>query len=95
MKLSIFFILFCALTACSSHPVLPTKKDITVSREMPKGKCQDLGMIEGRTKSVNGTTEDALEDMKADAIRKGANYVKMETMGALGTSVRGQAYFCE
>ena len=82
-------------SACSSPPVLPEKKDIKVSREAPSSSCKDLGLIEGRTQKINGTSAEALEDMKGEAIKKGANYVKMETMGALGTSVRGEAYFCD
>lgn len=83
------------VSACSSHPVIPEKDDIKVSREAPDSDCKSLGMIEGRTKKIKGTAEDALDDMKGEAIKKGANYVKMEMMGAQGTSVRGEAFFCD
>jgi hypothetical protein len=82
------------VVGCSSHPVLPQTKDIKVSRDNPSKSCQDLGLVEGRTLTNSGSTEEALEDMKKDAVKKGANYIKMETMGAMGTSVRGTAYFC-
>ncbi len=86
------FILF---SGCGTHPVLPEAKDIKVSREAPKASCKSLGFIEGRVNRVSAKTEEAIEDMKQEAIRKGANYVKMETIGALGGSVRGEAFYCE
>lgn len=82
------------VTACSSHPVLPEKSDIKVSRENPKDSCKSLGFIEGRSIKINAKPEDAIDDLKAEAIKKGANYIKMETMGAMGSAVRGEAYFC-
>jgi hypothetical protein len=82
------------IISCSSHPVLPTLSDIKVSRENPGKGCEELGFIEGRVNDSKGTTEQAIENLKEEAIKKGANFVKMETIGALGTSVRGQAYYC-
>ncbi len=93
-KFSLFLSLL-FLAACSSHPVLPKKEDIKVSREAAGENCDSLGSIEGRTTKINGKPEDALEDLKEDAIKKGANYVQIETMGALASTVRGKAYFCK
>ena len=56
------------LFSCSSKPVLPQKSDIKVSRDEAGKDCKSLGTIEGRTTNVNGTPEDALEDLKSDAI---------------------------
>lgn len=97
MKMIIALISITALlmTGCSSHPVLAEKDDIKVSRDTPSSSCKSIGPVEGRTKKINGTSEDALEDLKGEAIKKGANYVKIEMMGALGTSIRGEGYFCE
>jgi hypothetical protein len=83
------------LTACSSHPVLPTTKDITVSRENPDASCELLGAVTGRSQKLNPTPEEVLEDLKAEAVRKGANYVKIETMGSLAASIRGTAFYCK
>jgi PBP1b-binding outer membrane lipoprotein LpoB len=83
------------LAACSSHPVLPKKDDIKISRDAAGENCESLGFIEGRTTKINGKIEDALEDMKEEAIKKGANYVQIESMGALASSIRGKAYFCK
>lgn len=88
MALALFF------SACSSHPVLPEKSDIKVSRDNPSDKCKNLGAIEGRSRKVNAKPEDALEDLKEEAIRKGADYVRIETMGAQSATVRGTAFFC-
>lgn len=82
------------LTACSSHPVLPTAKDITVSRDAAAAGCENLGAITGRSQKINPTQEEVLEDLKAEAVRKGANFVKIETMGNMSSSIRGTAYFC-
>lgn len=82
------------LTACSSHPVLPEKSDIKVSRDTPSEKCKNLGAIEGRSTKMTAKPEDALEDLKTEAIKKGADYVKIETMGAQSSVIRGTAYFC-
>ncbi len=82
------------LASCSSHPVLPQKTDIKVSREKPSDKCKNLGPIEGRSIKINAKPEDALDDLKAEAIQKGADYVKIETIGAQSSVVRGTAYFC-
>lgn len=94
MKYILVSSLAVVLFSCSSHPVLPQKSDIKVSREEAGKDCKSLGVIEGRTTSVKGTPEEALEDLKSEAIKKGANYVKIETMGAQGTAIRGQAYYC-
>lgn len=83
------------LAACSSHPVIPKKEDIKVSRDAAGENCESLGAIEGRTTKINGKVEDALEDLKEDAIKKGANYVQIESMGALASTIRGKAYFCQ
>lgn len=40
--------------------------------------------MEGRVKNVKDTFEEALEDMKLDAARKGVNFVKMGQTGVLG-----------
>lgn len=86
---------FPLLTACSSHPVLPTTKDITVSRDAAAAGCENLGAITGRSQKLNPTQDEVLEDLKAEAVRKGANFVKIETIGNMSSSIRGTAYFCK
>lgn len=81
-------------SSCSSHPVLPKKDDIKVTRDNPSDKCKNLGPIEGRSTKMNAKPEDALEDLKEEAIRKGADFVKIETMGAQSSTIRGTAFFC-
>ncbi len=89
------FILSLSLIQCSNHPVLPETKDIKVSRDAADKDCKSLGTVQGKTMSTKGTPEEALEDLKKDAIRKGANYVQIQTMGAMATSIQGEAYFCD
>lgn len=101
MKFSavLFFLVFSnlAIMGCASKtPVLMKASDVTVLREEPnEKKCQNLGSIEGRTNAIHSTQEALIEDLKTEAIRKGANFVKVETMGAQASAIRGTAYFCK
>ncbi len=82
------------LTACSSQPIIPEAKNIKLARENPSKDCVEIGRVQGAVKSVHGTIEQAIEDMKLDAARKGANYVRMEATSGYGTSVAGTAFQC-
>ena len=79
---------------CSSHPVVPDKDAIKISRDDADKDCQELGPVQGSTSTHKGTVEQAIEDMKMDAARKGANYVRVQATSAIGTSVSGTAYKC-
>lgn len=92
---NIFFVLILFLVACSSHPVIPETSDIKVSREEASKNCESLGAIEGRSTKITDSTDAVLEDLKQEAVKKGANFVKIETIGAQGTAIKGQAYFCK
>ena len=94
MKKIIPFALVLILSGCSSPPIKPEAKNVEVSRNDADKSCQEIGRVEGRVKSTKGTFEEAMEDMKLDAAKKGANFVKMEQTGALGQAVAGVAYFC-
>lgn len=83
-----------ALSACSSQPIIPEAKNIKLARENPSSDCVEIGKVQGSVKTAQGTIEQAIEDMKLDAARKGANYVRMEATSALGTSVSGTAFQC-
>lgn len=94
-----FLILSAGITAallvgCNSKEILPEKVDVKVSRDEPAKDCKMLGPVTGRATSTKGTSTEALEDLKTDAARKGANYVMYEQASALGTALRGTAYFC-
>ena len=83
-----------ALVGCSHEPLVPEAKNVTVRREDPSAKCRELGQVQGSVGTTTGTVEQAIEDMKLDAARKGANFVQLQTTGAMGTSVSGTAYHC-
>lgn len=84
-----------AVVACSHHPIIPDAKNVEISRQAPKdSECKSLGKVQGFVITSTGTIEQAIEDMKLDASRKGANYIQMESTGAMGTSVSGEAFFC-
>lgn len=95
IKLFLLGSMLFTLIQCTNHPVLPETKDIKVSRDAAGSKCQSLGPIQGKTMSNKGTSEEALEDLKRDAVRKGANYVQIQTMGAMASSIQGEAYYCQ
>ena len=82
------------LAACGSHPIKPASQNVKISRDEAGEKCREIGAVEGRTTSVKGTFEQALEDLKLDASRQGANFVRIEKTSGTGTAVRGTAYFC-
>jgi uncharacterized protein YbjQ (UPF0145 family) len=69
-------------------------KEVKVSREAPSKECTEIGELVGRTATVKGTQEQALEDLKKEAANKGANYVMVKQYSAYGTSVTGVAYEC-
>ncbi len=82
------------LTRCGSHPIVPDAKNVTVTRDRISKSCREIGPVQGSVISVNGTIEQAIDDMKLDASRKGANYVQIGSTSAYGTSASGTAYFC-
>ena len=85
-----------ALSGCGSHPIKPEGDNVKITREaIDDDDCKEIGPVEGRVSSAKGTFEQALEDLKLDAARKGANKVKIETTSGTGTAVRGIAYFCD
>lgn len=97
MKIQLLTIAMLAmiLGACSSAPpVKPEGKNVEVSRDPADKDCKEIGPVEGRNSSTKGTFDIALENLKADAAGKGANYVQIRQSGAMGTSVRGVAYLC-
>jgi hypothetical protein len=95
IKLFLLGALSFTLIQCTNHPVLPESKDIKVSRDAADEDCKSLGTIQGKTMTSKGTSEEALEDLKKDAVRKGANYVQIQSMGAMATSIQGEAYYCQ
>jgi len=82
------------LTGCGSHPIKPESENVKITRDEADEDCREIGPVEGRNSSVKGTFEQALEDLKIDAARKGANFVKIGATSGTGTAVHGVAYFC-
>lgn len=82
------------LAGCASKPILE-KEDIKITRDEPSKSCKSIGPIEGRVSSIKGTLEQAMEALKLEAVKKGADFVKMETVGAQGQVVRGEAFRCD
>ncbi len=83
------------LIGCSSTPpVKPMASNVKVSREVPAKGCEDLGTVNGRVKTIGGSFEEALNDMKLDAARLGGNYVQMGLTGGMSKSVNGRAFLC-
>lgn len=81
-------------SGCSSKAIKPAAENVKITRDDPSSDCKELGAVEGRNQSAKGTFETALEDLKLDASRHGANFVRIEQTSGTGTAVRGTAYFC-
>jgi hypothetical protein len=81
-------------SGCSHQPVIPEAKNVKIARENPDDDCREIGRVTGQVKTMSGSIEQAIDDMKLDAARRGANFVRMEATGAMGTSVSGTAYQC-
>ena len=82
------------LASCSHQSVLPITEDVKVGRTDAGKDCREIGKVTGSSMTAKGSAEEALEDMKKDAARKGATYVKVNEYSALGTAVSGTAYQC-
>lgn len=82
------------VAGCKSHEVLPEKIEVKVSREAPDKDCKLVGSVTGSTSMIGETSEKALENLKTDAARKGANFVHYESASAAGTAFKGTGYFC-
>lgn len=83
-----------SLGACSHQPLVPEGKNVTARREDPAPTCENLGAVEGRNRDLKGDVEKAIEDLKNEAAKKGANYVRVEATSGYGNSVRGTAFRC-
>ena len=94
LKFSVLTLVAVALAGCGSHPIKPEGENVKISRSDASSDCKVIGSVEGRNQSAKGTFETALEDLKLDAARQGANFVKIEQTSGTGTAVRGTAYFC-
>lgn len=94
----IFFLLLTSaglfLSGCKSHEILPEKTEVKVSREAAAKDCRLIGPVTGSVTKIGESSEKALENMKMDAARKGANFVFYEAGSATGMGLKGQAYFC-
>lgn len=93
MKNICYIILVLFLTSCASKPLVDVD-EIKLTRDEPKASCQSLGVIDVKSISNKPDEKKMMEEMRIEARKKGANFVKIEGMGALGTSLRGQAYSC-
>lgn len=83
-----------ATTACASRSLTPDSEEVKMSREKPDEDCKEIGRVTGTSKSRKASHDELLTDMRQDAAKKNANYVKVEEYSSLGTSVTGTAYTC-
>ncbi|HAG91221.1 MAG TPA: hypothetical protein DCL41_05085 [Bdellovibrionales bacterium] len=82
------------IAGCSSQPIVPTSKDIEVTRkELPD--CENLGNLTGKSMHATGGKEQALEDLKDQAADKGATHVQVHQFSSMGTAVTGTLYKCK
>lgn len=81
-------------SGCKGYEILPDKIEVKVGREVPDDDCREVGPVNGSVSKISGTSEEALENMKKDAARKGANFVLYESASGTGTAMKGIAYSC-
>lgn len=93
MKNICYIILLSVLAGCASKPLLE-KSDVKLTRDEAAKDCQGFGSIEVKSLSTRPDQNKLMDELKEEARKKGANFVKVEGLGAQGTSVRGQAYAC-
>jgi hypothetical protein len=93
MKNFCYIILTLFFASCASKPLVDVD-DIKLTRDEPKASCQSLGVIDVKSISVKPNEKQMMDEMRTEARKKGADFVKIEGMGAMGTSLRGQAYNC-
>lgn len=93
MKNICYIILVLVFSGCASKPLID-KDDIKLTRDEPSASCQSLGLIEVRSISIKPDEKKLMEELKVEARKKGADYVKVEALGAQGGAIRGQAYSC-
>ena len=94
MNKTLLLLALTSLAACSHQAIIPEAKNVKIARENPPSDCREIGRVLGQVRTTAGSIEQAVDDMKLDAARKGANYVRMESTGAMGTSASGTAYQC-
>ena len=94
MKKFVALLMAVGFVGCASHQVKPTAESVKVSRDDADKDCVEIGVVQGSVSTTKGTVDEAIEDMKLDAARKGANYVQMGVTSALGNSVSGTAFKC-
>ncbi len=85
---------FLGLAGCKGYEILPDQIEVTVGRELPDDGCREIGPVSGSVSKISGTSAEALENMKKDAARKGANFVLYESASGTGTAMKGVAYSC-
>lgn len=90
--LTVVFSLF--VISCSHQAIIPEAKNIKIQREDVSEKCRSLGPVQGSVVTTKGKIEEAIEDMKLEAARKGANTVQMGPTSAFGKNVSGTAFIC-
>lgn len=81
--------------SCANQEILPDEVDVKVGRELPSDKCTLVGTLTASSGKIGGSSEEALENLKEAAARKGANFILYESASATGSAMKGTAYSCE
>ena len=92
--LIISFMIGCTSTLENEAETEPEEL-IKVSREIPMGNCEEIGLLRGTTMTVRGLEQNTLEDLKQTAIGKGANYLQIIEYSETETSSTGLAFMCD
>jgi hypothetical protein len=82
------------VSGCSHEAMTPDENALTVSKDNPPAKCVEIGPVMGTTQTVGQGSEVALQDLKREASKRSANYLKVGSYSGYGGSVNGTAYRC-
>lgn len=93
MKKICYIILIGVLSGCASKPLLD-KNDVKLTRDEPASSCQSLGPLLVTSISIKPDEKKMMDELKEEARKKGSNFVKVQSLGSLGTSIRGEAFNC-
>jgi|FLYM01.1.fsa_nt_gi hypothetical protein len=88
------FALIFLLIGCGSRPIIPDKSNLVVTRETPAPECENMGNIIGRTMTVTGSKDSAVDDLKEQAANKGATHLQVHQFSDMGTAVTGTIFKC-
>ncbi len=67
---------------------------VRVGSSYPQGNCDERGQVIGNASSYKDARKKSIDDMRHQAARLDANYVRLVAVASYGSAARGIAYRC-